>query len=142
MGDIAKTINSTESAMISSSFEHAMECLSWPPYSDNIESIYVIGGGEIYNLCINNYFDNIDAIYLTKVFLEKQTQCDRFFKIDTDCFQSVDISNKEICKTDSSISYKMVQLLPITENDKENNGNTANSANKKEEKQEIDDPNH
>ena len=125
-----------------------MECLSWSPYKDKIESIYVIGGSEIYNLCLNKYPKNIAAIYLTKVFIDesKKVECDRFFKIPTDLFDITQLSNKSQCKSDSSLSYQMIQLCPKQENNsdannKENAGNTANKAESKEE-EESDDPNH
>lgn len=151
--DVAKTIKSTDNCIVSSSFENAMEHLSWPPYSESIETVYVIGGSEIYNLCLNKYQENISAIYLTKVFLDeskKDIKCDKFFKIPLDSFVSTELSNKEQCKSDSSLSYQMIQLIPKStpENNKENAAASSNDAQaelkekKEDEPQVSDDPNH
>eukprot|EP01083_Nonionella_stella_P276799 940855_1 len=128
--DIAKSIHSMDSTIISSSFEHAMECLSWPPYCDNIESIYVIGGSEIYNLCIKNYFNNIHAIYLTQIFNNKDIiKCDKFLNISWDKYNPIALSDKKQCKSNESFEYQIFQLLPIiNKSDKENESNTANNA--------------
>ena len=140
-----------DNCIVSSSFEKAMEHLSWPPYSDSIESIYVVGGSEIYNLCLNKYKQNISAIYLTKIFVAKfkNIKCDKFFKIPTDSFESIELSNKEKCKSDSALSYQMVQLCPrhksVNETDKENVLNACNMAELKQPEQEAEvsnDPNH
>ena len=143
----SKSIQSMDSTIVSSSFEHAMECLSWPPYSNNIESIYVIGGSEIYNLCINKYPQSVAAIYLTKIFSNKSIECDKHFQIDITKYESTNLSNKTQCKSDSSLSYEMVQLCrkpQIESGNKENVANTANAAENKDncENVESDDPNH
>jgi len=134
--DLAKSIASTDSCMVSNSFEHAMDCLSWPPYSNTIESVFVIGGAEIYNLCLSKYGTLIDHVYLTNIFLSDDTKCDRFLQLNPDDFESVNISDKEQCKTNEAASYKMVQLTPRNKNEveeeeavavnKENAQNTAN----------------
>eukprot|EP01084_Bolivina_argentea_P038826 71777_1 len=134
--ELANTIRSTDSTLVASSFEHAMECLAWPPYSDTIESVYVIGGSEIYNLCLSKYTAHIHAVYLTKVLHATNIECDTFIALDVNKFESVDISNTQTCKTNTDLSYQMVQLLPKKETDsveqeKENMANMSNAAEQK-----------
>lgn len=116
--------------MVSSSFEHAMDCLSWPPYTDRIESIYVIGGAEIYNLCLSKYRTLIDHVYLTKIYLSDDTKCDRFLKLKIDEFESNNLSDKLQCATNEAVSYQMVQLTPkvIEVPNKENEQSTSNES--------------
>jgi dihydrofolate reductase len=47
----------------------------------NIETIFIIGGAEIYKECLNNYKKNIDKIYLTVV-IDKYYECDKFINLD------------------------------------------------------------
>ena len=105
-----------------------MECLSWPPYADRIESVYVIGGAEIYNLCLSKYRSIIDHVYLTNIFLSDDTKCDRFLKLNPDEFESAEISTKTQCKSNEAASYQMVQLTPKSNDapNKENEQSTAN----------------
>jgi len=130
--DIAKSIQSMDSTMVSSSFEHAMDCLSWPPYTDRIESIYVIGGAEIYNLCLSQYRTLIDHIYLTNIFLSDDTKCDRFLNLKLEDFDSKMLSDKVQSATNEAVSYQMVQLTPkvVEVPNKENEQNTSNDSNK------------
>jgi dihydrofolate reductase len=48
---------------------------------DVIESIFIIGGSQIYSKCINEYSDLIENIYLTIV-NDKRYECDSFIDID------------------------------------------------------------
>lgn len=130
--DAAKLIASTDSCLVCSSLEKAMDCLSWPPYSDSIESVFVIGGAELYNMALTTHSAHLDAVYLTKVFLPKESavKCDRFLSIDLDHYETVLVSAKTACKSDDSLSYEMLQLLPkcpTPTDDKENAAITANS---------------
>jgi len=93
-----------------------------------IESIYVIGGAEIYNMCLSKYSELIDHVYLTNIFLSDDTQCDRFLKLNPNDFESTDISTKEQCKSNEAASYQMVQLTPKI-NDTPNKENEQGSAN-------------
>jgi len=122
--NLAKSIQSMDSTMVSHSFEHAMDCLSWPPYAESIESVYVIGGAEIYNLCLSKYRHLIDHVYLTHIFLSDETKCDRFLELNPDDFESVTMSNKEQSKANESASYQMVKLTPKKMENEQNETNT------------------
>ena len=98
--------------MVASSFGKALECLSWSPYTETIENIYVIGGSQVYNESISKEFlPQLQSIYLTKVF-KSFPNCDRFFKIDTTMFNCKEMSQKHKSKSDETIEYQITQLLP------------------------------
>jgi len=125
--ELAKGLQSMDSVLVSSSLEHAMECLSWPPHSDGVESVFVIGGAEIYNLCLTKHRDAIGSVFLTNIHAE--AQCDRFLELNLADFDAVHLSDKKQCATDESVSYQMVKLTPKQPADKENEQSTANEVN-------------
>lgn len=72
---IADSLDSnSENPLFFSSLEEAFgfcEKISW------IENVFVIGGGKIYDYCLNNYIDQLDRVYWTK--MEGEYDCDVFF---------------------------------------------------------------
>lgn len=143
--DIAKSIESEASTLVCSSFEDAMERLSWPPYSDNIESVFVIGGAQVYNLCMNEYLEHVDAIYLTQIIKEEKIECDVHLKslqalMAANKCQIVDLSDTLKCAKDDSVSYKMMQLIPHAHANADNT--KENKAEQKEEIVESEDVHH
>uniref|UniRef100_A0A8R1EIR0 dihydrofolate reductase n=1 Tax=Caenorhabditis japonica TaxID=281687 RepID=A0A8R1EIR0_CAEJA len=52
--------------IITNSFESALKMLSEPPFVDSIETIWNIGGAEIYQLAINEKL--VDEIHITKIY--------------------------------------------------------------------------
>jgi len=140
--ETAQAIASTDSCLVYSSLDKAMECLSWPPYSDSIETVFVIGGAELYNMALTTHVAQLDAVFFTKVFLPKEpaVSCDRFLSINLEHFEAVELSEKTACKRDEKLSYQMLQLLPKAPlvDDKENEQTTANAAECKSAEAEIE----
>jgi len=60
-------------------YENINEALYYCNNNENIEKIYIIGGGYIYNIFLNDYLNNIDNIYLS-IIKEKYT-CNTFVTI-------------------------------------------------------------
>lgn len=63
-----------QGAIISSSLDSAMELLSGPEYDGRLETVFVIGGGQVYKECMES--PQLSAIHLTQV--ESEAECDTF----------------------------------------------------------------
>lgn len=63
-----------ESVMLRSSLEDALRLLAQPPYSDDIEHVLVIGGGEVYSHALQSPL--CDVVHLTEVHTD--AECDTF----------------------------------------------------------------
>ncbi|KAH7287929.1 hypothetical protein KP509_31G003600 [Ceratopteris richardii] len=69
--------------LVCSSLLGALELLATPPYSTSVETVFVIGGGQIYTQAIE--LSNCDAIHLTHI--DISCECDTFFPmLDKDRF--------------------------------------------------------
>eukprot|EP01018_Ginkgo_biloba_P008671 Gb_07591 [translate_table: standard] len=77
-------IATVENVVMCGSLGSALELLAAPPYSLSIETVFVIGGGQIYREALNAL--NCDAIHLTEI--ESTFECDTFIPpIDTSAFR-------------------------------------------------------
>lgn len=63
-----------EGVHLSSSLEGAMQLLSGPEFEGSVESVFVIGGGQVYADCMQS--PALSAIHLTLV--ESEVECDTF----------------------------------------------------------------
>lgn len=103
-----KSIALNKDTLVCGSLESALDKLNWPPYRDEIEQVFVIGGSQIYDLALQS--DALQYIYLTKIYAD--LECDTFFKLDSNLFSENELS--QIQKTTSSDSvqceYQYFQL--------------------------------
>ncbi|KAL4448210.1 hypothetical protein ABPG75_005429 [Micractinium tetrahymenae] len=63
-----------EGVHISPSLDSALQLLSSPEYQQRVESVFVIGGGQVYSECMQS--PDLSAIHLTLV--EAEAECDTF----------------------------------------------------------------
>ncbi|KAK4803235.1 hypothetical protein SAY86_001438 [Trapa natans] len=76
-------IATAENVLICGSMPSALEMLASSPYSLSIQSVFVIGGGEIYREALNA--PQCDAIHITEI--NGSIQCDTFIPmVDTSLF--------------------------------------------------------
>ena len=64
-----------EGVHLSASLDSALELLSGPDFAASVESVFVIGGGQVYAECMDSPL--LSAIHLTQVELEG-LECDTF----------------------------------------------------------------
>uniref|UniRef100_A0A8R1DS64 dihydrofolate reductase n=1 Tax=Caenorhabditis japonica TaxID=281687 RepID=A0A8R1DS64_CAEJA len=78
--------------IITNSFESALKMLAEPPFVDSIETIWNIGGAEIYQLAINEKL--VDEIHITKIYksfdADVHLKMPETFKIDENPSENLD----------------------------------------------------
>jgi len=67
----------SEAPLVFTSFDKALNALSWPPYEESIEQIFVIGGAQAYHSALMHPL--LDQVYLTEV--QNNFDCDTFFNV-------------------------------------------------------------
>ncbi|CAK9857715.1 unnamed protein product [Sphagnum jensenii] len=73
-----------ENVLVSDSFDSALALLAAPPLSSEVESVFVIGGGQVYSEAMNSPL--CDAIHVTEI--DSSFQCDTFMPaVDTNLFR-------------------------------------------------------
>ncbi|XP_073972550.1 dihydrofolate reductase [Rhodnius prolixus] len=89
---LSKTLKETnyEDAVIFDNLSNAMSQLIHPPYSNNIENFWVIGGASVYKEAVLS--DMCHRIYLTQI--NKCFDCDTFFPDIPSTF--LQVSDKEV----------------------------------------------
>ncbi|ETO17992.1 bifunctional dihydrofolate reductase-thymidylate synthase [Reticulomyxa filosa] len=71
---VVQSLKNYEGVLVCGSLDEALEKLSSPPYNEEIEQVFVIGGGQIYT--VSFLHEKLEHIYLTKIF--KDIGCDTF----------------------------------------------------------------
>lgn len=66
---------SSEEVLVCSSLHSALHLLASPPYSASVETVFVIGGGQVYKEAVE--LPGCDAIHMTEI--EYSCECDTFF---------------------------------------------------------------
>lgn len=89
-------IATAENVVMCGSLGSALEMLAAPPYSMSIETVFVIGGGQIYREALST--PNCDAIHITEI--ENAFECDTF-----------------VTPIDASVFRPWYSSLPFVEND-------------------------
>src|SRR5687767_13457629 len=95
--------------LLFSSFEKVLESLNSSPYRDEIESIFVIGGYQIYEESLK-YKQYLDSIYLTKIYHD--IPCDTYFKINLNDYNENVISSKKVTNNENKYEIEIVKLIP------------------------------
>ncbi|CAM6020824.1 unnamed protein product [Sphagnum balticum] len=73
-----------ENVLVSDSFDSALALLAAPPLSSEVESVFVIGGGQVYSEAMTSPL--CDAIHVTEI--DSSFQCDTFMPaVDTNLFR-------------------------------------------------------
>lgn len=91
----------------SSSFGHALETLNRPDLQSKVESIFVIGGGQIFKEAMAH--PQCRCVYLTKIF--SKFDCDTFFPSIPNDFQ---IMHKTTVSSEGDIPYCFLTLFHST----------------------------
>uniref|UniRef100_A0A1I7UY72 dihydrofolate reductase n=1 Tax=Caenorhabditis tropicalis TaxID=1561998 RepID=A0A1I7UY72_9PELO len=87
------TEHTSENLIIAKSFESVSKLLAEPQYCDSIETIWNIGGAEIYDIALRD--DLVEEIYLTRIF--KNFDADVYLK-------SLDFGNMEKVEPSENLS--------------------------------------
>ena len=72
---LAGSDKSSSDVSVHGSLESALEMLASPGYNDTIETVFVIGGGQVYKEALESPL--CDAVHLTAI--ESDLECDTFF---------------------------------------------------------------
>jgi len=70
-------VKSEEKPLVFSNFDDAINALSWEPYKELVENVFVIGGVQVYETAIK--YPLLNRVILTEV--EKEFECDRHFNL-------------------------------------------------------------
>jgi dihydrofolate reductase/thymidylate synthase len=90
---------SPEDVLVHGSLDSALEMLASPDFKDKVETVFVIGGGQVYKDAIKSPL--CDAIHITKV--DSDVECDTFFpSIDQEKYR---VWSSSPCNTENSVGY-------------------------------------
>ena len=97
-------IQETDEIKTFDNFDKALEYCEDNIY---IDKVFVIGGGSIYNLCLNNekYYNQIDKIHLSVIY--KKYKCDTYINLKQilKLYKYYNINDVKFCKEFINLTY-------------------------------------
>ena len=80
-------------------FKNIEESLKYVDEEENIETVFIIGGAQLYNDFLDNYVENIKYVYMTIIY-DKNYECDKFIAaniiFNNFRFEKKDVYNSEL----------------------------------------------
>lgn len=96
---------SSKEVLVCSSLHSALHLLASPPYSASVETVFVIGGGQVYKEAVE--LPGCDAIHMTEI--EYSCECDTFFPMfDKQVFR---LWNSSLPVVESNIRYSFTTYV-------------------------------